>query len=86
MLSYVISKLDKLEDILGEVAMLAKRHVKYGVEAAHFDAVGAALLWTLEKGLGQHWNEEVKEAWTTCYVILSSAMGSSMKEAQKDAA
>ena len=86
MLTYVIRKLDRLEDILDEVAMLAKRHVKYGVEAKHFDAVGAALLWTLEKGLGEHWNEEVKTAWITCYTLLSSAMISSMEEAQKDAA
>ena len=74
MINYVISKLDKLEDILDEVAKLAKRHVSYGVKPDHYRIVGDALLWTLEKGLGEKWNEEVKEAWTICYQVLSSAM------------
>lgn len=74
MLSYVIGKLDKLEDIIDEVSKLAQRHVKYGVEEEHYKQVGAALLWTLEKGLGDKWNAELKQAWTTCYELLSSAM------------
>ena len=63
MLSYVMAKLDKLDDILDEVAKLAKRHVHYGVKESHYTAVGTALLWTLEKGLGELWNEELKASW-----------------------
>ena len=74
MINYVISKLNKLEDILDEVAKLARRHVSYGVKPDHYTIVGEALLWTLEKGLADNWNSEVKEAWTDCYQILSSAM------------
>jgi len=74
MINYVISKLDKLGDILDEVAKLAKRHVSYGVKPDHYTIVGEALLWTLEKGLGDNWNSEVKEAWSNCYQVLSSAM------------
>ena len=74
MINYVISKLDKLEDILDEVAKLARRHVSYGVKPGHYTVVGEALLWTLEKGLAENWNREIKEAWTGCYQILSSAM------------
>ena len=74
MINYVISKLNKLEDILDEVAKLARRHVSYGVKPDHYTIVGEALLWTLEKGLADNWNSEVKEAWVDCYNILSSAM------------
>ncbi|MES2649116.1 MAG: globin family protein [Bacteroidota bacterium] len=74
MLSYVMAKLDKLDDILDEVAKLAKRHVHYGVKESHYAAVGAALLWTLEKGLGELWNEELKAAWIKTYTVLSGAM------------
>jgi hemoglobin-like flavoprotein len=74
MLSYVIAKLDKLEDIIDEVAKLAQRHEGYGVNAEHYTAVGAALLWTLEQGLGADWNEELKAAWVEVYTILSNAM------------
>ena len=80
MLSYVISKLDKLEDILDEVAKLARRHTQYGVIDEHYTAVGIALLWTLEQGLGEKWNEELKAAWTEVYMTLAGAMMASQKE------
>lgn len=74
MLSYIIHKLDKLEDIVQEVNKLAERHTTYGVKKEHYEKVGQALLWTLEQGLGDNWNEELKEAWTTCYITLADAM------------
>lgn len=74
MIAYVISKLDKLDDILDEVGKLAQRHVQYGVEPAHYAIVADALLWTLEKGLGEHWTPDVKEAWVVCYTNLAQAM------------
>ena len=36
--------------------------------------VGAALLWTLEKGLGDGWTPQVAEAWTAAYGTLSGYM------------
>lgn len=80
MLGYIIGKLDKLESIIEEVAKLAQRHVKYGVTPQQYQPVGAALLWTLEKGLGTNWNEELAEAWTLCYTTLSGAMISACEE------
>ena len=85
-LSYVIAKLDTLDDIIDEVAKLAQRHVHYGVEAKHYSQVGAALILTLEAGLGELWNEEVERAWLNCYGILSSAMINASGYAALDAA
>jgi hemoglobin-like flavoprotein len=39
--------------------------VDYGVKPAPYDSVGAALLWTLEQGLGSKFTDELKAAWTT---------------------
>ena len=36
--------------------------------------VGAALLYTLEKGLGEAWTPEVADAWTAAYGALSGFM------------
>jgi hemoglobin-like flavoprotein len=80
MLAYIINKLDTLDAIIEEVAKLAKRHIKYGVEPKHYQPVGAALLWTLEKGLGTNWNTELAEAWTLCYGTLSGAMITACEE------
>jgi hemoglobin-like flavoprotein len=80
MINYVIIKLNKLDDIIDEVKKLAQRHVQYGVQDEHYSIVGSALLWTLEAGLADNWNNELKEAWTVCYTILAKAM----IEASKD--
>ena len=85
MLSYVIAKLDRLEDILDEVAKLAKRHTTYGVKSEHYEAVGNALLWTLEQGLGKLWNDELEEAWIEVYTVLSSAMITVQAEEMQEA-
>ena len=53
---------------------LGRRHVGYGVMDEHYDTVGAALLWTLEKGLGDAFTTEVREAWTSVYGLLATTM------------
>jgi len=73
-LDHVIEKLDALDEIVDNIVKLAQRHDGYGVRPEHFVEVGEALLWTLGKSLGEKWDNELKEAWTLCYVKISSAM------------
>ena len=63
-----------LNQYLPAARELAKRHVDYGVKAIHYAPVGAALLWTLERGLGQQWTQELAAAWGTAYNVLSEFM------------
>jgi nitric oxide dioxygenase len=74
MLAAVINGLGDLPSILPAASALAKRHVAYGAKPEHYPVVGAALLWTLEKGLGAAWTPEVAGAWTTAYGTLSGFM------------
>src|SRR5215472_13486315 len=53
---------------------LGRRHARYGVTDAQYDSVGAALLWTLERGLGHAWTPAVASAWTEVYQLLSRIM------------
>ena len=73
-LALVVKGLDNLESIVPVVADLGRRHVAYGVTTRHYDSVGAALLWTLEQGLGPDWTPKTKAAWTTAYTLLSGVM------------
>jgi hemoglobin-like flavoprotein len=73
-LAVVVGGLDRLETVLPAASALAKRHVAYGVKAADYGPVGAALLWTLERGLGPSWTPEVAQAWTDAYGLLSGFM------------
>ena len=74
MLSTIIARLDNLQSLVPEIKAMADRHVQYGVRPAYYKLVGKALLWTLQKGLGKDWNEEVKEAWASCFHTLSTVM------------
>jgi hemoglobin-like flavoprotein len=73
-LGVVVNGLANLESVLPAASALAKRHVDYGVEAADYAPVGAALLWTLERGLGEQWTPPLAAAWTEAYTILSDFM------------
>jgi len=74
MINTVVVSLDKLDTIVPAVQSLGERHVGYGVKDEHYDTVAAALLWTLGQGLGEAFTDDVKEAWTTAYVILATTM------------
>jgi len=74
MLSLVVSRLDRMEEITEEIRELALRHVQYGVRPGHYKLIGDTLLWTLAQGLGRDWTEEMAAAWTKCYKTLSGMM------------
>src|SRR5215211_3713854 len=63
MLTLAVRGLDKLDQLVPAVQALGRRHAGYGVRAEHYNTVGAALIWTLEMGLGEAFTPEVKEAW-----------------------
>jgi hemoglobin-like flavoprotein len=73
-LALVVNGLTNLEAVLPAASALAKRHVSYGAKAEHYPVVGGALLWTLEKGLGDAWTPEVSDAWIAAYGTLSGYM------------
>ena len=74
MLATAVTNLHKLDTILPAVQALGQRHTGYRVTAEQYAPVGAALLWTLEKGLGPDFTSETKAAWTEAYIALAGAM------------
>lgn len=66
-----LSNLDRLVPVLQN---LGRRHVAYGVEDAHYADVGAALLATLETGLGEAFTPDVRQAWTDVYGVMAQTM------------
>ncbi|WP_407165673.1 globin family protein [Bradyrhizobium sp. ORS 111] len=73
-LAVVVNGLGNLPSVLPAASALAKRHVGYGARPEHYPVVGAALLWTLEKGLGEAWTPDVAAAWIAAYGTLSGYM------------
>ncbi len=74
MLGLIVNSLTRLDELIPVAQEMAVKHVGYGVEAKHYDTVGAALLWTLEQGLGSKFTEDVKTAWATAYGTLAQVM------------
>jgi hemoglobin-like flavoprotein len=74
MISVAVAGLTRLDTIVPAVQDLGRRHVKYGVKDRHYDTVATALVWTLEKGLGDAFTPEVREAWVTTYGVLAKTM------------
>jgi hemoglobin-like flavoprotein len=73
-LAVVVNGLGNITSILPAASALAKRHVDYGVKASHYEPVGAALIWTLQRGLGEQWTPELEAAWSGAYTLLSQFM------------
>ena len=74
MLNVVIARLENLDDLKNDIKQLGARHQSYGVKSAHYDLVGNALIWTLQTALGGDWNDDLSNAWITCYTALATAM------------
>jgi hemoglobin-like flavoprotein len=73
-LGFIVNSLTRLDEVVPVAQDMARRHVGYGVQPAHYDTVGAALLWTLEQGLGPAFTDETREAWATAYGTLAQVM------------
>jgi hemoglobin-like flavoprotein len=86
MMTVAVRGLDRLEAIVPAVQALGRRHATYGVTEAHFATVGAALLWTLEQGLGEAFTPEVADAWASVYAVLATTMQDAMADASLPAA
>src|SRR4029079_9178384 len=73
-LTVVVKSLDKLDQIVPAVQALGRRHAGYGLRESHHATVGEALLWTLQRGLGQAFTPDVRAAWTEAYGTLATVM------------
>lgn len=80
-LNTVVNSLDRLETMIPMIEGLGQRHAGYGVTARDYQAVGAALLWTLQQGLGESFTEEVETAWRKAYTTLADIMRSAAAQA-----
>ena len=86
MLTAAVKGLNNVDRLVPVVEDLGRRHARYGVADEHYETVGAALLWTLERGLGAVFTPEVKDAWAAVYGVLASTMKNAAAAAKSQAA
>jgi len=73
-LKLIVNSLERLDQLVPALEALARRHVKYGVKDEHYETVGAALIWTLQKGLGDSFTPSVAAAWVAAYGLIAGVM------------
>ena len=80
-----VTALDDVEPLVPVLKQMGADHAGYGVVERDYNVVGAALLWTLEQGLGEAFTDEVKSAWAAVYELLASVMKEGAAEAEQAA-
>lgn len=85
-INMVVISLDRVDTLLPMIRDLGLRHAGYGVRDEHYGQVGAALLWTLQTGLGDDWSDEAAMAWTLAYQLLADTMIAGAQQGTRGAA
>jgi hemoglobin-like flavoprotein len=73
-LSGAVLSLHRVDAVMPVLQNLGRSHIHYGVEPAHYKVAGEALLWSLERVLGDDFTPAVKSAWTAAYTTLANVM------------
>ncbi|MFN0186002.1 MAG: globin domain-containing protein [Aquabacterium sp.] len=66
-----LSDLAPLKPVLGQLGV---RHLQWHVTAAHYDQVGAALMWALRQALGPAFDDALDTAWQRAYDRVARVM------------
>jgi NAD(P)H-flavin reductase/hemoglobin-like flavoprotein len=72
-LGEVVAKVDDLDALVPILQQLGRDHRKFGTVAAHYPAVGASLLATLQH-FDPAWNDELAADWTAAYQLVAQVM------------
>lgn len=74
MVGDAVALLDDPAALDGALRALGSRHAGYGVQFAHYDVVGGALLDTLAAALGEDFGPAQRRAWAALYERVRTRM------------
>ena len=77
----VVARVDDLDALVPILQQLGRDHRKFGALAAHYPAVGASLLATLEH-FDDEWTPELAKSWSEAYTVVAQVM---VEAAESDA-
>jgi len=73
-ITVAVDSLERIDELTPQLRALGARHVDYGVVDGDYEAVGEALLWTLEKALSRDFTPPARAAWAAVYNLLAETM------------
>ncbi len=86
MIGSAVRGLSNPNALMPVLTALGRRHTGYGVVDAHYVTVGQALVWTLQKGLGEDFTPALREAWVAAYTMMATVMQHGARDALQPAA
>ena len=78
----VMARVDDLDALVPILQQLGRDHRKFGALPAHYPAVGASLLATLEH-FDDEWNDELAASWAEAYGVIAEVMIGAAEEASE---
>lgn len=81
MIGLAVKGLNRPDELTPLLRDLGARYAGYGVHERDYETVRAALLWTLEHGLGDAFTSVVREAWIAAYELFAEEMKAGAREA-----
>lgn len=72
LLATAVASLDRLDALVPAMGFWVGRLRGFGAIEEHYASVGAALIWTLQKGLGPEFTPAVGSAWTRTYSLIAN--------------
>jgi hemoglobin-like flavoprotein len=69
-----VNMLFHIDTLEPSVRDLGRRHRAYGTQPEHYDTFRDALLWTLERVLGEAFTADVRAAWEAVYDYMARTM------------
>ena len=73
-LAQVVIWADHPLELTGYLLRMGERHVRYGTLPEHYDIVGDALVWALERTLGPDFTPATRAAWTLAFSVVAQFM------------
>jgi NAD(P)H-flavin reductase len=80
-LGHIVSHVDEVGQLVPYLQDLGRDHRKFGALAAHYPAVGEALITTLRHFSGTSWTPELEADWSAAYGIVAATMSGAAEEA-----
>ena len=85
-LGHIVAKVDDLDVLVPFLQQLGRDHRKFGTLSAHYPAVGASLLATLEHYAGDDWTPELAADWAAAYGVVAEVMAAAADGASQSPA
>jgi hemoglobin-like flavoprotein len=76
----IVPLLNDLEGAISTLVRLGERHRRYGATLNRMETMGKAMIMTLKKVLAKEWTEEIEQAWSQSFKILSSILLKAMED------